>query len=59
MCWRFSDLNRNSIPHLINCLVTSWWPGTEIGQHAVDWRDRQADREKFRQLSSATTLVEV
>jgi hypothetical protein len=73
MLWRFRDLNRDSIPHLINCLLTlgrssiqtriarmlAWWPGTEIGQRAVDWRDCQAGREKFRQLSLATTLVGV
>jgi hypothetical protein len=73
MLWRFRDLNRDSISHLINCLLTldsssiqtwiarmlAWWQGTEIGQHAVDWRDRQAGREKFRQLSLARALVGV
>ena len=73
MLQRFCDRNRDSSPHLINCLLTlgrpsiqiwiarmlAWWSGTEIGQHAVDWRDRRAGREKFRQLSLTTTLVEI
>jgi len=70
MLWRFRDLNRDGTLHLINCFLTlgrssiqtwiarmqAWWPGTEIGQHAVDWRNRQgSSREKLRPLSSATT----
>lgn len=71
MLWRFSDLNRDSIRHLFNCLLIlghssiqtriarmlAWWPGTEIGWHAVDWRGCQAGRERLRQLSLATTSV--
>jgi acetyltransferase-like isoleucine patch superfamily enzyme len=58
MLWRFRDLNRDGTLHLINCFLTlgrssiqtriarmpAWWPGTEIGQHAVDWRNRQAGK---------------